>query len=97
MSRKNITLKEAQEFIDKFNINTEIVPLDIFRYGMVVELEHGTMFPLSNITNDNLLKTAKIVLAHLQEAPDYYQRLKKMEQKFEKYWEEHKKPNIFNE
>lgn len=46
---------------------------------MEVELEHGTISSLTNVTNDDLLATGKIALAHLNEFPDYYTRLLKME------------------
>ena len=37
-----------------------------------IELEHGTVSPKTNVTNDNLITTAKIALAHLNEFPNYY-------------------------
>jgi hypothetical protein len=40
-----------------------------------VELEHGTRFPDANVTNNHPLLTGKIVLAHLKETMDYYERL----------------------
>jgi hypothetical protein len=40
-----------------------------------VELEHGTRFQDANVTNNHPLLTGKIVLAHLKETMDYYQRL----------------------
>lgn len=57
-----------------------------FRTGMDVELEHGLVNPLTNITNNDALLTGKITLAHLNEYPDYYRRLLKMEAEAEKYW-----------
>jgi hypothetical protein len=60
--------------------------LDVSKYdmkqlvqGMLVELEHGSNNEKTNITNDDPEQTLKIVLAHLDEIPDYYTRLKKME------------------
>ena len=46
-----------------------------FRQGMEVELEHGITFPDANVTNNHPLLTGKIVLAHLKEMLDYYDRL----------------------
>lgn len=46
--------------------------VDEFLDGINIELEHGTVNPLTNVTNDNLLMTAKIALAHLNEFPNYY-------------------------
>ena len=39
---------------------------------------------IANVTNDNALPTGKIALAHLNELPDYYTRLEKMEEEGEK-------------
>jgi len=59
------------------NINTEKmkVPLEEFRRGLEVELEHGTRFKDANVTNNHPILTGKIVLAHLKEMMDYYERL----------------------
>lgn len=54
---------------------------------MDVELEHGTIDPATNVTNDDPIMTGKIALAHLNEFPDYYDRLEEMEEEAEEYWE----------
>ena len=46
-----------------------------FQKGLEIELEHGTQFPDANVTNNHPLLTGMIVLAHLKEMLDYYQRL----------------------
>jgi len=51
------------------------IPLEDFRFGLEVELEHGTQFPDANVTNNHPILTGKIVLAHLYESLDYYKRL----------------------
>jgi len=50
---------------EKFSLNE-------FLEGINIELEHGTVAPATNVTNDNLIITAKIALAHLNEFPNYY-------------------------
>ena len=45
-----------------------------FLEGINIELEHGTISPKTNVTNDNLIMTAKIALAHLNEFPNYYNK-----------------------
>ena len=45
-----------------------------FLEGINIELEHGTINPQTNVTNDNLIATAKIALAHLKEHPNYYNK-----------------------
>lgn len=54
--------------------------------GMEVELEHGKITQITNVTNDDMLMTFKIALAHLLEFPDYYVRLKKLEKEADIYW-----------
>lgn len=54
--------------------------------GVHVELEHGTKDPNTNVTNDDKLITTKIALAHLNEFPDYYDRLEKLEKEAEEFW-----------
>jgi hypothetical protein len=58
---------------------TEEIDLGQLRIGMLVELEHGRQDPLTNVTDDDPMLTAKIALAHLRELPDYYSRLAAME------------------
>lgn len=45
-----------------------------FLDGINIELEHGTINPKTNVTNDDLITTAKIALAHLNEFPNYYNK-----------------------
>lgn len=47
--------------------------------GMDIELEHGTVDPTTNVTDDDPVMTGKIALAHLNEISDYYDRLEEME------------------
>jgi hypothetical protein len=54
--------------------------LEQFRSGMDVELEHGRHEPATNVTDDDPIVTGKIALAHLNEFPDYYTRLERMEE-----------------
>ena len=49
-------------------------------------MEHGKVNPLTNVTNDDLIKTAKIALAHLNEFPNYYNSIYGLKA-FEKYIE----------
>lgn len=78
-----ITKEEAQDIGNKLGINWSKFDVEQFAAGMNVELEHGTVDPATNVTNDDLLTTGKIALAHLNEIPDYYTRLLKMEKEAE--------------
>jgi len=90
----HISLEKAREIGDKLKINFTVISPSIWKKGMVVELEHGKRYKESNITNDDLLVTGKIVLAHLFEYPDYYERLERMEKTAEKYWKGKRKPSV---
>jgi len=59
-----------------------------FRMGLEVELEHGRRDPSTNVSNDDETTTGKIARAHLNEFPDYYTRLARMEAEAERYWAE---------
>ena len=76
---KSFTREEAKIAGDEIGIDWDKYSLDEFHMGMNVELEHGTEFTQTNVTNDDPVMTGKIALAHLFELPDYYTRLEKME------------------
>jgi len=90
MSKKKFTSEEAQKIGEQLGINWEKWNIEQFRMGLDVELEHGTISPATNITNDNALMTGKIALAHLNEFPDYYYRLEKLEKQADKFWKSKK-------
>jgi hypothetical protein len=85
--KRRVREEEAQIIGDELGIRWDRFSVDQFRRGMEVELEHGRRDPATNVTNDDLLVTGKIALAHLNEFPDYYDRLEKMEKEAEAYWE----------
>ena len=77
--KKSFTAEEAKIIGEQLGIDWGNFDVEQFRMGMDVELEHGTVDPVTNVTNDDSLMTGKIALAHLNEFPDYYTRLAKME------------------
>jgi hypothetical protein len=88
MSTKNFfTIEQAKEVGDKLEIVWDKFDVEQFRMGLDVELEHGLVDIQTNVTNDDPILTGKIALAHLNEFPDYYDRLEKMEEEAEQYWE----------
>lgn len=84
----DVTFEIAKEFGEKLDLTWKTFGVGQFRKGMEVELEHGRRNELTNVTNDDLLMTAKIALAHLNEYPDYYDRLQIMESEAEGFWKE---------
>ena len=83
--RSRFTVEEARAAGERIGVDWSSAPFDLeqFRMGMDVELEHGTRDPQTNVTGDDALMTAKIARAHLNEFPDYYTRLAKMEAEVE--------------
>ncbi|MFT7598054.1 MAG: APA family basic amino acid/polyamine antiporter [Acidimicrobiales bacterium] len=79
--RTSVNRDEAAQVAAALRIDFASVSFDLdqFHRGMGVELQHGTGDPDTNITNDDLVATGKIALAHLNEIPDYYTRLAAME------------------
>ena len=84
--RTGFTSEEARQVGDAIGIDWATAPFDVeqFRRGMEVELEHGLRDPQTNVTDDDPTLTGKIALAHLNEFPDYYARLERMEAEAER-------------
>lgn len=76
-----ITQAQAAETGAALGIDWNKVPFDVdqFQRGMQVELEHGDRDDVTNLTEDGLVATGMIALAHLREVADYYYRLDEME------------------
>jgi hypothetical protein len=85
-NRKQFTTEETKKIGEELGIDWTKFDVEQFRMGMDVELEHGLRDPDTNVTNDDSLVTGKIALAHLNEFPDYYTRLKKMEKEADDFW-----------
>ena len=79
-ARKHFTTEQAREIGAKLGVDWSRFDVEQFRMGLDVELEHGLRDPSTNVTGDDPVMTGKIALAHLNEFPDYYTRLDKMEQ-----------------
>ena len=75
LTEPKVTPEEAGIILKIVNVEGMDIPLEGFRRGLEVELEHGTMFNDANVTNNHPVLTGKIVLAHLKETMDYYARL----------------------
>jgi hypothetical protein len=76
---KQFNETEAKEIGNMLKIDWKEVSLEQFTMGMNVELEHGSIDPQTNVTDNDGKLTGEIALAHLKEFPDYYTRLAEME------------------
>ena len=70
-----VSEEEASTILKIVNTKSMEIPLEDFRKGLEVELEHGTRFADANVTNNHPILTGKIVIAHLKETMDYYRRI----------------------
>ena len=86
---QQFTTEQARDVGERIGIDWASAPFDVeqFRAGMDVELEHGRRDPATDVTGSDPVVTGKIALAHLNEFPDYYTRLARMEAEAEAYWE----------
>lgn len=66
------TINDAYYIASKLNVKFDKFTPEEFLTGINIELEHGTVSPATNVTNDDLEATAKIALAHLNEFSNYY-------------------------
>jgi len=78
---ERFTLDDARRIGEAIGIDWSKSKFDVeqFLMGLHVELEHGRQNPSTDVTHDDPTTTGKIALAHLNEYPDYYTRLAKME------------------
>jgi hypothetical protein len=81
MDPVSVSIEQAEDVARTIGVDlsAEGIELDQFRRGLVVELEHGSRDPQTDVTHDDPVMTGKIALAHLREIPDYYTRLDAME------------------
>lgn len=75
------TAEQARDVGVRIGVDWATAPFDVeqFRMGLDVELEHGSREPATDVTGDDPITTGRIALAHLNEFPDYYTRLARME------------------
>lgn len=65
-------LEDAYRAAKVLNVSFDNFTPEEFLDGINIELEHGTIAPKTNVTNNDLILTAKIALAHLNEYSNYY-------------------------
>ncbi|MCI9585942.1 MAG: hypothetical protein HFH45_04860 [Bacilli bacterium] len=88
-------LKDAYLAASILNVSFDKFTPEEFLEGINIELEHGTINPSTNVTNNDLIVTAKIALAHLNEFPNYYNPTYGLKV-FEKFLQSKQKENNSN-
>ncbi|MGB9167837.1 MAG: DUF5661 family protein [Nitrososphaeraceae archaeon] len=83
---KHFTREDARKVGETLGVDWSKFDMEQFRMGLDVELEHGIRNEHTDVTHDDEIMTGKIALAHLNEFPDYYSRLKKMEDEAKEFY-----------
>lgn len=84
-----ITINEIHRLATINNVNISAFPLSLLLQAFNIEWEHA------NTVHRDVDTVFKIVLDHLKEIPDYYQRLILMEKSASSFWAKHQKPSLF--
>lgn len=90
--------KVINDAAESLGIDLSKYNMDQIVMGMDVELEHGTKNADKNlnVTDDDPIKTLQIALAHLEEVPDYYTKLKKYVETVEERYKVNGFDNFFS-
>jgi len=83
--RKQISSDEARRIGEFLYIDWDQVDLEQFRQGLMGNHKQGAMDPETELTYDGVLLSGKLVLAHMQEFPDYFTRLAKLKAEVDQY------------
>ncbi len=83
--RKQVSVEEAKRIGESLHIDWEQVDLEQFRQGLMGKHERTVMDPETGLTFDGVLLTGKVVLAHMDEFPDYFTRLAKLKAEVDEY------------
>ena len=67
-------INDAVYAANRLGVTFNKFTIEEFLDDMNVEAEHGLISPKTNVTNNDLITTAKIALAHLNEFPNYYNK-----------------------
>ena len=83
--RKQISSEEARQIGESLHIDWDQVDLEQFRQGLMDNHVQETMDPEAGRIYGGVLLTGKVVLDHMQEFPDYFTRLAKLEEEVNDY------------
>jgi uncharacterized protein DUF5661 len=83
--RKQISTADARRVGESLHIDWEQVNLEEFRQGLMGNHKPGAIDPETGLAYESVLLTGKIVLAHIEEFPDYFTRLAKLKEEVDEY------------
>ena len=83
--RKKISTDEAKRVGESLHIDWEQVDLEEFRQGLMGNHKPGAIDPETGLADEDVLLTGKVVLAHMEEFPDYFTWLAKLKEEVGEY------------
>ena len=83
--RKQISKDEAKRVGESLHIDWDQIDLEEFRQGLMGNYKEGAIDPETGLAYEDVLLTGKVVLAHIQEFPDYFTRLAKLKEEVDEY------------
>ena len=83
--QKQISSDEARRIGDSLYIDWDQVDLEQFRHGLMENQKQRALESETGLIDDGVLLSGKIVLAHMQEFPDYFSRLEKLRAETDEY------------
>lgn len=83
--RKQISPDEARRIGEALHIDWDQVDLEQFRRDLMRTRKQEAVDLETGLTYDGVLLSGKIVMAHMQEIPDYFTRLEKLKAEADEY------------
>jgi hypothetical protein len=83
--RKQISKAQAKRVGESLHIDWEQVDLEEFRQGLMGNHKPAAIDPETGLAYEDVLLTGKVVLAHMEEFPDYFTRLAKLKEEVDEY------------
>jgi hypothetical protein len=83
--RKQISSEQAKRIGEALHIDWGQVDLEQFRQDLMAGRKPGAIDPETGLTYDSVLLTGMLILAHIQEFPDYFKRLAKLKAEVNEY------------
>ena len=83
--RKQISSEEAKRIGESLHIDWDQVDLEQFRQDLMEDRRQEAVDPETGLTYDDVLLSGKIVMAHIQEFPDYFTRLARLKTEVKEY------------
>jgi hypothetical protein len=83
--RKQISPADAKRIGEALHLDWDHVDLEQFRQELMGKQTQEIGDPETALTHDGVLQTGQVVLAHMEEFPDYFSRLEKLRAEADDY------------